>query len=401
VWLAAGVFSSDAQEALRASLASADAAAARRQAITRVEYYNVKLGDMTWRFTGGFGVEFTDNANLSDSDPESDVILSPTLGANMRWPITDKNALNLNLGVGYSYYQKDDTKNRWFLNPGTELSFDLYVGDFVFNLHDRPSLNQYAYQNASVSGTGDYSEFQNTVGIAGRWDLNKAEANFGYDHNNYMSMNSTTQSRDGSSDVVYISAGAEVRPEIQVGVDSGAGLIQYRDTVSPDAIQWNAGLYTRFLASQYLNFKINVGYTAYDPDDVGLFALLPTSTAIYLNLEVRHRLNQYVDYSLTGGRGVNVSFNGRAYENYYADLNVTWHVLHKITVGTPFRWEQGTDVYGPGNPFSQYQTGILFGRNLTEKLSGSVGYRLVVRDGETRSGDYVVRSMSLNLNYRF
>jgi hypothetical protein len=108
-----------------------------------------------------------------------------------------------------------------------------------------------------------------------------------------------------------------------------------------------------------------------------------------------------VTYSLSGGRGVNLSFYGQTYANYYANLNIAWKVLNKISLSTPFRWEQGTDLYGAPDTFNQFQTGITLGRGLTERLSGSVGYRLVVRNSEENGGDYVANSVSLNFSYRF
>ena len=170
---------------------------------------------------------------------------------------------------------------------------------------------------------------------------------------------------------------------------------------SPDALQWNFGGFAKYMASQHLNFRVSVGYTVYSPDKTGTSAQLQDSSLIYVDLVLSHRLNQYVTYSLTAGRGVNLSFFGQTYENYYANLNATWYVLREITVTTPFSWTRGTALYGNSAPFDQYQAGISFGRKLAEKLTGSIGYRLVVRDSGSNSGDYVANFVSLSFSYQF
>ena len=281
---------------------------------------------------------------------------------------------------------------------------NIYVGDFTFNVHERPSLYQYAYQNPAVTGSGNQSQLQNTVGVAGQWRLNKAVANFGYDHNNYWSLGGPTTSgqQDGSSEVVYASAGAYVQPELQLGVQTGAGWIQYvQNQGLPNAFQWNAGGYGTYLLSQYLSFRGGAGYTVYAPEPSATAGTLPSTSGVYADLALKHRINEFLTYQIAAGRAVTVSFYGAPYENYFANLGMDWHLLHEITLSTPFSYLHGTYLDSTQAPFDQFQAGLTLGRTLTEKLSGSLGYQYVRRYSSEDSGNYTVNTISLIFRYQF
>jgi hypothetical protein len=309
------------------------------------------------------------------------------------------------LNVGYQYYVQNADLRQFYITPGSEIAMNIYVGDFTFNVHERPSLYQYAYQNPAVTGGGgNQSQLQNTVGVAGQWHLDKAVANFGYDHNNYWSLASPAagQQRDGDSQVVYAALGADVLPELQLGVQTGAAWIQYQENEGlPNAFQWNAGGYANYLASQYINFRGSVGYLVYAPEASAQFGDQPNSSGVYADLSLRHRINEYLTYQLAGGRTLTVSFYGAPYESYFANLGMEWHLLHEISLSTPFSYTHGTYLDSSQAPFDQYQFGVTLGRTLTEKLSGSLGYSWAKRISEDNSGNYIVNSISLIFRYQF
>src|SRR5882762_2904258 len=81
-----------AQEAVRMSLAGAEAAEARRKVANTPDYFNLKLGPTTWNFSSGLGAEYNDNVGLNqDTNRQSDVIFRPQLNTRMLWPVTEQN----------------------------------------------------------------------------------------------------------------------------------------------------------------------------------------------------------------------------------------------------------------------------------------------------------------------
>src|SRR6059058_4278274 len=65
-----------AQDAVRPSLAGEQAAEARRQDIEHIPY-NLMTGPIRYRLSATLGIEYSDNINLSENDPEQDVIIRP------------------------------------------------------------------------------------------------------------------------------------------------------------------------------------------------------------------------------------------------------------------------------------------------------------------------------------
>ena len=190
--LLAAVSVARAQDAIRPSLAGETAAAARSQSLDRIPY-NLMVGPMRFRFSATAGVEYNDNINLSETNTKDDFIFHPQVNMDAIWPITQLNTLKLDLGVGYNFYldhSRNDT-DTILLSPGSQLAFDIFVGDFRINIHDRFSLQQDPISQIGLSNVANYGRFENYAGLNVLWDLNKAVVNLGYDHYNYIS--TTTQ----------------------------------------------------------------------------------------------------------------------------------------------------------------------------------------------------------------
>jgi len=392
-----------AQEALRQSLAGESAAEANKQAQTTLGYYNLLLGPTTWQFNAGLGVEYNDNVHLSSDDAKGDVIFRPNLNTGMHWPITEQNSLDINLGIGYSAYLLNPDLSQFYINPGSGISFDVYVGDFVINLHDRISITEDAYQNPTAGGSGN-TELENTIGFNTTWDMNKAVMTLGYDHVNYASLGSGSSSRpDGMSENFFFTAGARLRPEIVTGVEAGGSIVNYDQTTttSPGAAQWNTGVFGQMQISEYLSARVSGGYTMYMPDAVAGNENIRDQGDFYFQVLLAHNVNKFLDYTLTAGRSIDFQYYGQPYDRYFVRLNPTWKFIRKFSLATPLWWERGTEVYVNAASYDQYGIGVTVGRQLTEKLSGQVYYRFVKETSELASWNYINNIVGLSLSYRF
>src|SRR5205823_3127461 len=132
-----------AQEALRISGAGAEAAEARRKTTESADY-NFKYGPVSLRFSSALGIEGNDNVNLSEDDPQADLIVRPQMNFDATWVVTTKNALHFSANIGYAKYLNSTELDHLFISPGSDLSFDVFVGDATINFHDRYSLLQEA-----------------------------------------------------------------------------------------------------------------------------------------------------------------------------------------------------------------------------------------------------------------
>jgi hypothetical protein len=398
------------QEAVRMSMAGAEAAEARNKAASTIGFYNLKLGPTAWNFGSGLEVDYNSNVNNTESNPEGDFIFRPQINTRMVWPVSEQNTINLALGAGYSAYVNNPNLDQLFITPNSGLSFDLYVGDFWINLHDRFSITENSYQDPTVAGTGNYSQFQNALGVATLWDLNKVIVRAGYDHVNYDSLSNGNGQNSGGqpsgySEVFSTSAGYALKPGMLLGVELGGSLINYTATTTntpySNANQWNVGWYYDTPVSEYIHFTGHAGYTVYSPVTNGAATTIGDFDGIYADLEIRHRVNQYSEYTLSGGRTISIAFSGGTVDQYFVNWQANWRILRKVTLGTSFSYVNGTELSSGGETYQQYGPGISLSRSITAKLSGSLGYQVYWRDSDLPGRNYIVNVVSVSFNYAF
>ncbi len=392
------------------SMASAEAAEARHRAASTIGYYNLKLGPTAWNFGTGLGLDYNSNVYYTEANPSGDFIIRPQVNTRMLWPISDQNSINLTLGGGYSAYVRNPNLDRAFITPDSELSFDLYVGEFWINLHDRFSITEDTYQDPTVVGSGNYSQLQNALGVTTTWDLNQGKVQVGYDHVNYDSLSggegqSFGGQPSGYSEVFSASAGFALRPEMILGLEVGDSLINYTTTTTntpySNANQWNVGGFYDAPFSEYIHLTAHAGYSVYSPEGGGGTMAGGDFSGIYAQLDVTHRINQYMSYTLSGGRTVSVVFSGGTIDRYYANWQANWAILRKVTLGTSFSYEEGSQLFFGAESYSQYGPGITLSRPITAKLTSSLGYQLYWRDSNLAGRNYTLSIVSLNLNYVF
>ncbi len=385
------------------SLASADAAAARRRAASTIGYYNLKIGPTAWRFGASLAVEYNDNVLLRENDQQGDFIFRPQINTQMLWPITDQNAINLTLGGGYSFYVQHSELDRFYITPGSELSFDLYVGDFWINVHDRFSISEDSYQDPTVTGTGNYSRLENALGLAATWDLNKVIIRGGYDHVDYIGLTGNQGQPDGRSELVSASAGYAIKPGMLGGIELGGGLLHYSGTNTSfsNAKQWNAGIFFDTQVSDYIHFRGSLGYTDYAPEDARTTNSFSDFTGVYALMEIQHRVNEYVDYTLTGGRNISFAFYGGSVDLIYARLAANWKIMRKISLGTGLDYEHGTQGTFSGETFDRYGGSLNLSRSITSKSSAGLNYQIYWRTSDIEGRDYLNNIVSLNFMYTF
>jgi outer membrane protein assembly factor BamA len=124
-------------------------------------------------------------------------------------------------------------------------------------------------------------------------------------------------------------------------------------------------------------------------------------SGMYAQLDIRHRVNQYVEYSLSGGRTTSVAFYGGTIDRYFARWQANWRILRKVTLSTSFSYEHGSQLAAGAETYDQYGPGITLSRPITAKLSSSLGYQVYWRDSDLPGRNYTVDIVSLNLNYAF
>ena len=92
-----------AQDAVRSSISNERANSARSR-IRSETHYNLDLDPVKLRFSTSLATEYNDNVNLSHTNALDDLIMRPMFGIRAFWQVSERNALDFNVDLGYEHY---------------------------------------------------------------------------------------------------------------------------------------------------------------------------------------------------------------------------------------------------------------------------------------------------------
>lgn len=403
--LACGMISPAAvfgQDALFSSLISE-----RIQAGAKAEFqnspYTVKWGSLRTVLGTSLGTEWNDNITATGKAKESDVILSPSLSLNSVYPITDHNALRVNFTTGYQKYVSHQDRDRWFLRPGSEIGFDVFVGELRINLHDRLSYSEDTTRYGAVSGQSSFGGLDNSAGIQLSMPLKDMTASLGYDYQTFMSASSSkSKQMDRGSHNVVGQFGVNVHPDVTVGVEGSTGLTGYREPILNDNLSVSAGPFVRWQASEYIAFESRAGYVHYTFFGSGATGEVPPYNSFYANLLMRHRVNRWLDYTLDGGRSSSMGVNSNQSERWQTNLRANYRIFEHISFGNGIFYEKAKEFQGLlPQAYDRIGIGVNLGYQLMKKLNTSLSYNHLIKTSDIQFFGYTQNSVTLSLTYQF
>ena len=391
------------QEAIRMSLASAEADE-QQQRMSNLDYYNLALGPVSLRFQSEMQFEFTDNVNYSHTHRESDLGLTPSLNTRAFWPISENNSLFFSTGIGYTTYLRTSNNDHLNITPDSNLTYRMFVGDFVINFHDRFSMTEDVEQNPT--GNGNYTELNNTVGTSVDWDLDKLILTFGYDHQLVTYPNSDLENSDHNSELFYTQAGVQINPSTLAGLQAGGGLTYYtRNTLNQagysDNTHFSVGPFYQAQVTDYIKITAASGFVSYYFNSSRVVNEISDQSGGYADLTLSHHVNRWLDYSLTGGRQLTASAGTDLLDLYHADWEGNWHLIRDVTVTTSFTYQHGNASGGNPETFDQFGAGLSLGFSITQKLACSIRYNFWSKNSDVESYEYVQNMLALDFTYSF
>ena len=401
-----------AQEALRNSLTGEAAAAARKIQVESVPY-TFKSGDFKVLVTPSLDLDWNDNINLVKTGALDDFILRPQVQLDLSYPITENNLLSLNVGVGYDKYLEHDQYSTWFLQSGTELSFDIYVKDFWINLHDRVSYVQDTSQQPTLSGTGSYATLNNTAGLSVTWDLNKATVSAGYDHQIIISPTSQQyQSEDGATEMLFARAGLEVYPNVTTGIEGTAAFTRYDQMILNNNNNYSLGVYADWQPGKAFRVQPRFGYTIFNFLNTSQSSFQQTNQPVqtsdldswYADLNITHQITDAISYTLDAGHEVQSGIQSDLVSDWYIRPSVHWNIIKNVDLTTSLSYEHGKQGVGnvANNVIENFDwltasVGVTY--SIFKKLSTGFNYRLTLRSSDIANNEYTQNVIGLTLTY--
>ena len=392
-----------AQEAVRPSLAGEAAAETRRQSIDQIPY-NLRLGPIRFLFSITTGVEYNDNINLAEINPQSDVIIRPQFNIDAIWPVTELNTLKLDLGLGYGFYLEhpDANTNGVLISPGSQLSFDIFVQDFRINLHDRFLLQQDPTAQLQLSNVVDYGRFENAVGISVLWDLNKAVLTFGYDHFTFISTSDTFSYLDRNAEELNFSAYFALSSTTGAGLEASAVYNYYSQDFLNNAVGYSVGPFVETQITNYLKLRASVGYQAINFDTGGGVDDSSDASNPYAYILLSHRINAAITQTISAGHESELGVNSNFIVLNYVRHTATWNIINHLLLATELFYETGDDSGGIfSEDIQRYGGAATFGYQLTPHATLGLRYQYIQKQSDQPLRDYKQNSVSLDGTYSF
>ena len=398
-----------AQEAVRPSLAGEAAADARRQDVDRIPY-NLLLGPIRFRVSATVGVEYNDNINYADVNTQDDVIIRPNLTLDAIWPITQLNTLRLDLGIGYAFYldhSENDTR-AILIAPNSQIAFDIFVGDFRINIHDRMSIQQDPIAEPALSNVANYARFENTGGVSVLWDLNQALVDVGYDHYNFVSLTNQFDYLDRNADILFGSVDFLLTPTIGIGPEGTAVFTNYDQHVLNDNKDYSVGGFIEAQITNNLKVRVAGGWQWIDFDNgpVNFFGLLfpddKRASDFYANILIGHRINAMIRQTLAAGHETQLGVNSNYITLNYVRHTLTLNLIRGTLLSTEFFFENAEESGGIINEtFDRFGGAIALGYQLTPHVTLGLRYQYTSKDSDVPLRDYDQNRVSLDGTYSF
>ncbi len=396
------------QDVVRPSLAGEAAAEARRQDIEHIPY-NLLMGPIRFRVSATLGVEYNDNINLAEVNTQEDVIIRPQVNVNAIWPVTQLNTLRLDLGLGYAFYidHSNADTNGVLISPGSQLAFDIFIGDFRINFHERPSLQQDPIAELALSNVVDYGRFQNTVGVSVLWDLNKAVVTLGYDHYTYISTTSRFNYLDRNAEELSGNVDFAVSSTTNVGLESYAVFNYYDQNVLNDSTDYAIGAFAETQLTNYLKVRVAGGYQWISFNNGGVVSTGPFHDSgklsdYYANILISHRINPAIVQSLSAGHESQLGVNSNYITLNYIRHTVSWNIIRNTLLSTEFFYEDADESGGfIREHLHRFGGAIAVGYQLTPHITLGLRYQYTQKDSNVPLRDYTQNRVSLDGTYSF
>jgi hypothetical protein len=420
-----------AQELMRESLAGADVAATNTPSIEE-QNYNLRVGPIRFLMSATAGIEYIDNISYSEVNRESDEVVRLALDIRSIWNITRLNTLNFDLGVGFVRYieHPQATDDNIFITPGSQLAFDIYVADiFRINVHDAFAIEQDPIDQPTLSNVTNFGRFTNTAGVTVVADLNTLVLTAGYDHFNYLSLNSTYDYLNRDAEQFLGSAVYQLMPRTFLGVEGTYAITDYDKGVQNDSSGGTVGLYFDITPTPYLRFiarggyqgahfdgngtSFNVGGDAEAAFYSGAIATSPLLangaykdqsdlSSFYWNLTINHRINAYISENLSAGRENDLGLTSNYLAVNYVRYNAAWRALSNVTLGGDVFYENDQESGGPYDEHLERGGGdVTLGYQFNLQLSATAHYAYIKKDSDVHLLDYYQNRVGVDLTYQF
>ena len=375
------------------------------------------LGPVFYNLSAYTSLTYSDNINNSQTDAQPDVYSQTGVNLGLQWPATPSSNLQLNTGISYLHYFKYPVNNGLEISPGSILSYALSWDDASLTFYDQASYTRQVTTEAALANTASLPQFENTVGLLGKWDPGHwiFQSSYSYVINRSDSAHDYLNS---ASQELFGRAGWRFAEVTQAGVEASGSLTSYDVASQSNNSSYSAGGYVEWDVKPWLQFTARGGPTFYEfyPQSPGVASSLLDS--YYVSLIVNHQIADFLSENLSVLHSIQLGANqGSDYvEQTTASYYLTWALTRRMNLNASLTYINGQQpltegsieifpgVFIPIQALEKYQLysgGLSASWQFTDHLSASVSYSYTQRASNLSNRSYSTDSVTVQASYGF
>ncbi|MGO8697812.1 MAG: hypothetical protein ACLQVY_08865 [Limisphaerales bacterium] len=368
--------------------------------------FTIKSGDFRLLVTPSMEADWNDNVTLVKQNPVQDYILRPMLTFDGTYPITDQNLLQFRIGAGYDFYLEHKEFSALRLESGSQISFDTFIKNFRFNLHERFQYIEDPASQASFAASGRYAGLDNTAGLSAVWYLQDLALTVDYDHRNFASSTGEFDYLDLASELILARVGFRVVPTLTNGVEAGGSFTTYDQNIFNNNNSYNVGAFADWRPGSYFELQARSGYTTYFFQQSSRTVEAFNQYSVYGALSAIHEITERLSYAIDAGHEVRLAQQADFIKDWYVRSRVDWAVIKGLKFSPNLSFENGKQ--GQSNPqgtlaenYDWVATGFTLRQVITKNLTAMLSYRLTLRASSVASRGYTQDFVGINVAYQF
>lgn len=240
---------------------------------------NLKIGPVNIGLGLHSNLEYNDNVSNSSTNQVGDMIGGLYLNVDANYQITQKNRLSLSMMLGVDHYfehpELSPNGDDFVLNvfPGSTLAFDIKVGDVMFVLYDRVSVQPASQDEFALNKQDLFGVFQNDIGLAASWAINsKLNLSLNYNHSDEIATQDAFSYTDRSIDSVSGSLAWTPTGTYTIGLEGSYSVVNYDEDFQNDGTTATAGVFVVVPLTKHTIIKASAGIQEFNFDSPPTFS---------------------------------------------------------------------------------------------------------------------------------
>lgn len=365
--------------------------------------YNLKWGKLKGSFRATMTGEFNDNINLSEHGKVSDFYLGPLVGVGLFYPISHRNILSMDLGVGYRWYVENSNLSTVHITPDTHVDYRFWLKDVQVNVHDdfRVQIDPTSRPELS-GGVFNYRRFINNAGIdfGGQpWESWSWTA--GYNHTLDRTLNNEFKSLDRNAHTFNGGLYHVWSPRWTTGIYGAYTINDYVLRIQNNNTGWSIGPTVVWKPTEFLVFDGSVMHTRYDYSTTGSIADISDFQGVTFQAGARHTINSRMHHALRLRRSLELGLASNFTDAYALQYELNARVTGAVSLTGTFVY-QHFSVSGTGGEDGDqmiFQLGSYF--KLSPRCTLGLSYVLGLKNSALADRDYTQNRVTVELTRRF